>query len=81
MGQDDIRKRVSFRVRAGFECKNGWCFKSEHKKSRFAFCLSLQENRHMWTKNKLIKSLVRLMAMAWGVSLVDGEGEGFTNYF
>lgn len=35
----------------------------------------------MWRKNELVKSLVRLMAMAWGVGLVDGEGEGFTSYF
>ena len=35
----------------------------------------------MWRKNELVKSLVRLMAMACGVGLVDGEGEGFTSYF
>ena len=35
----------------------------------------------MWRKNELVKSLVRLMATASGVGLVDGEGEGFTSYF
>lgn len=53
---------------------------SQGTRKQIYILLSLQENRHMWTKIN-DKKPGKIDGNGLGVSLVDGEGEGFTSYF